>query len=116
MTAARLNIPVMLHVGDPAPFWNTFDYSNERYLEMALFPNRRCPPERCPPFEELMAERDRLFKKHPKTKFVAAHFGWHANDLGRLAKMFDQMPNLYVETGRFSTTSAGSRDSPTTSS
>ena len=27
-----------------------------------------------------MAERDRLFKKHPKTRFVAAHFGWHAND------------------------------------
>ena len=98
-TAARLNIAVMLHVGDPAPFWNAFDYSNERYLEMALFPNRRCPAERCPPFEELMAERDRLFKKHPKTKFVAAHFGWHANDLGRLAKMFDQMPNLYAETG-----------------
>jgi predicted TIM-barrel fold metal-dependent hydrolase len=98
-TAARLRIPVMLHVGDPAPFWDTFDYSNERYLEMALFPNRRCPAERCPPFEDLMAERDRLFKKHPKTKFVAAHFGWHANDLGRLAKMFEQMPNLYVETG-----------------
>jgi uncharacterized protein len=98
-TAARLNIPVMLHVGDPAPFWNTFDYSNERYLEMALFPNRRCPADRCPPFEELMAERDRLFKRHPKTKFVAAHFGWHANDLGRLGKMFDQMPNLYAETG-----------------
>ena len=98
-TAARLNIPVMMHVGDPAPFWEPFTYANERYLEMALFPNRRCPQERCPPFEELMAERDRLFKKHPKTKFVAAHFGWHANDLGRLAKMFDAMPNVYVETG-----------------
>ena len=97
--AARLNIPVMMHVGDPAPFWDPFTYANERYLEMALFPNRRCPQERCPPFEELMAERDRLFRKHPKTKFVAAHFGWHANDLGRLAKMFDAMPNLYVETG-----------------
>ncbi len=92
--AARLNIAVMMHVGDPAPFWDTFDYSNERYLEMALFPNRRCPP-----FEELMGERDRLFKKHPKTKFVAAHFGWHANDLGRLSRMFEQMPNVYVETG-----------------
>jgi predicted TIM-barrel fold metal-dependent hydrolase len=99
ITAARLNIPVMMHVGDPAPFWDEFAYSNERYLEMALFPNRRCPADRCPPFEELMAERDRLFKKHPKTKFVAAHFGWHANDLGRLGKMFDAMPNLYVETG-----------------
>jgi predicted TIM-barrel fold metal-dependent hydrolase len=99
MTAARLNIPVMMHVGDPASFWKPFDYSNERWLEMALFPNRRCPPERCPPFETLMAERDRLFKKHPKTKFVAAHFGWHANDLGRVARMFDAMPNVYVETG-----------------
>jgi predicted TIM-barrel fold metal-dependent hydrolase len=98
-TAARLNIPVSIHVGDPAPFWNAFDYSNERYLEMALFPNRRCPQERCPPFEELMAERDRLIKKHPKTRFVLAHFGWHANDLARVARMFDQMPNLYVDTG-----------------
>ena len=97
--AARLNIPVMLHVGDPAAFWDSFDYSNERYLEMALFPNRRCPADRCPPFEELMAERDRLFKKHPRTKFVAAHFGWHANDLGRLSRMFQEMPNVYVETG-----------------
>jgi predicted TIM-barrel fold metal-dependent hydrolase len=99
IAAARLNIPVMLHVGDPEPFWDPFNYSNERYLEMALFPNRRCPAERCPPFEELMAERDRLFKKHLKTKFVAAHFGWHANDLGRLARMFDAMPNVSVETG-----------------
>ena len=98
-TAARLNIPVIMHVGDPEPFWEPFDFTNERWLEMALFPNRRCPPDRCIAFEELMAERDRLFKKHPKTKFVAAHFGWHANDLGRLGRMFDEMPNLYVETG-----------------
>jgi predicted TIM-barrel fold metal-dependent hydrolase len=98
-TAARLDIPVMLHVGDPAAFWQPFDYSNERYLEMALFPNRRCPPERCPPFEELMAERDRLFRRHPKTTFVAAHFGWHANDLGRLSRLLQELPNVYVETG-----------------
>ena len=98
-TAARLRIPVVMHVGDPAAFWQPFDYSNERYLELALFPNRRCPPERCPPFEELMAERDRLFRRHPKTTFVVAHMGWHANDLARLGRMFDQMPNLYAETG-----------------
>jgi len=97
--AARLNIPVHIHVADPEPFWEPFDFNNERWLEMALFPNRRCPPERCPPFEELMAERDRLFKKHPKTRFVLAHLGWHGNDLGRLGRMFDEMPNLYVDTG-----------------
>ena len=59
-TAGRLNIPVMMHVGDPAPFWQPFDYSNERWLEMALFPNRRCPPDRCPPFEALIGQNTNL--------------------------------------------------------
>jgi predicted TIM-barrel fold metal-dependent hydrolase len=66
---------------------------------MALFSNRRFPPDRYPTFEQLMAERDRLFKKHPKTTFIAAHMGWHANDLGRLGRMFDEMPNVYGEVG-----------------
>jgi predicted TIM-barrel fold metal-dependent hydrolase len=46
-----------------------------------------------------MAERDRLFARHPKTRFIIAHLGWHGNDLGRLAAMFDRMPNLYTEVG-----------------
>ena len=44
-------------------------------------------------------ERDNLFKRNPKTIFVAAHMGWHANDLPRLGKMFDAMPNVYGELG-----------------
>ena len=46
-----------------------------------------------------MTERDNLFRKHPKTTFVAAHMGWHANDLGALSKMLDEMPNVYTEVG-----------------
>jgi predicted TIM-barrel fold metal-dependent hydrolase len=46
-----------------------------------------------------MTERDNLFRRHPKTTFVTAHLGWHANDLARLGKMFDEMPNLYTEVG-----------------
>ena len=46
-----------------------------------------------------MAERDRLFAKHPKTMFIAAHFGFHANDLDRLGRMLDRLPNVYTETG-----------------
>jgi predicted TIM-barrel fold metal-dependent hydrolase len=97
--AARLNIPVFIHTADPQEFFEPIDYSNERWLELSLFPERRYPNDRFPKFEEVMAERDNLFRKHPKTKFVAAHMGWHANDLGRLAKMMDQMPNLYTEVG-----------------
>ena len=99
-TCARLNIPAFIHTGDPAEFFQPLDYKNERWLEMALYPDRRYfERSRYPSFNDLMAERDRLFAKHPKTTFIVAHMGWHANDLGRLGAMFDKMPNLYTEVG-----------------
>ncbi len=98
-TAAANGAPVFIHTADPAEFFEPIDYKNERWLELALNGDRRYQDSRFPRFEELMAERDRLFKKHPKTKFIMAHLGWHANDLGRLSKMFDEMPNLYSEVG-----------------
>jgi predicted TIM-barrel fold metal-dependent hydrolase len=98
-TAARLNVPVLIHTADPQEFFREIGPDNERFLELALFPNRRYPQDRFPSFEQIAEERDNLFKRHPKTKFVMAHLGWHANDLGRLAKMFDDMPNVYGEVG-----------------
>ena len=97
--AARLRLPVFIHTADPPQFFETIDYSNERWLELALFPNRRYPPGEFPKFEELMTERDNLFRNNPKTMFVTAHMGWHANDLGRLGRMLTQMPNVYTEVG-----------------
>ena len=96
---ARLKIPVFIHTADPAEFFEPIDYHNERWLELSLFGDRRYPAGQFPRFEELMAQRDRLFKKHPQTTFVAAHMGWHANDLERLSKMLDSMPNVYTEVG-----------------
>lgn len=99
-TAARLKIPVFIHVADPAEFFQPFDYNNERWLELALYPERRYQDRsRFPAFEELMSERNRLFARHPRTIWVIAHLGWHANDLARLGRMFDSLPNLYSEVG-----------------
>lgn len=97
--AARLKLPVFIHTADPQEFFRPVDYTNERWLEQSLFPERRYPQDRYPSFEQLMAERDSLFKANPQTTFVAAHLGWHANDLGRLGTMFDQMPNVLGEMG-----------------
>jgi predicted TIM-barrel fold metal-dependent hydrolase len=97
--AARLNVPVFIHTADPQEFFRPIDFTNERWLELALYPDRRFPSPQYPTFEELMAERDRLFRRHPKTTFIAAHMGWHANNLARLGKMFDEMPNVYGEVG-----------------
>jgi uncharacterized protein len=98
--AARLGVPVFIHTADPQEFFRpVVDYTNERWLELSLFPGRRHPPDRFPSFEQLMTERDNLFRRHPRTTFVAAHMGWHANDLGRLGKLLDAYPNVYAEVG-----------------
>ena len=96
---ARLNIPVFIHTAEPQEFFEPIDFKNERWLELSLFGDRRYPPDQFPRFEELIAQRDRLFKKHPKTRFVMAHLGWHGNDLARLSKLLDEMPNVYTEMG-----------------
>jgi predicted TIM-barrel fold metal-dependent hydrolase len=97
--AARLKLPVFIHTADPQEFWQPLDYSNERWLELALFPGRRYPAEQYPSFETLMTERDNLLRRNPNTTFVIAHLGWHANDLGRLAKLMTELPNVHAEVG-----------------
>jgi len=96
---ARLHLAVFIHTADPEAFYLPHDLTNERWLEMSLFQGRAISPDVHPNFEEVMAERDSLFRANPKTTFVAAHMGWHAHDLGRLGKMLDDMPNLYTEMG-----------------
>ncbi|HSM03139.1 MAG TPA: amidohydrolase family protein [Longimicrobiales bacterium] len=97
--AGRLELPVFIHTADPSEFFEELDYTNERWLELALFPNRLYPADEYPSFEQLMEERDNLFRRHPNTIFVTAHMGWHANDLGRLGRLMDELPNVYTEIG-----------------
>jgi len=92
---ARLNVPVLIHIAEPQAFFEPLDFSNERWLELALYPDRR--HQTGVRFEELMTERNNMVKKHPNTKFILAHFGWHANDLARAGKLLDQNPNVYFD-------------------
>ena len=98
-TAGRLGIPVLMHVGEPLSFYEPVDRHNERWLELTLLPRRRLPADHYPSFDTMMEERDRRFARHPGTRFIAAHMGWHANDLGRLGRVLDRFPNVYAETG-----------------
>jgi uncharacterized protein len=94
-TCARLNIPVLIHVAEPPAFFEPLDYTNERWLELALYPDRR--HQTGVRFEELMTERNNMVKKHPNTRFILAHFGWHASDLARAGKLLDEHPNVYYD-------------------
>ena len=94
---AELGLPVLIHIAEPSPFFDPWDYQNERWLELKQFPQRARPLGKYPPFETLIAERNHLFAKHPKTNFIAAHLAFHGNDLERLGKTLDALPNMYVD-------------------
>ena len=95
--AGRLNVPVLIHTAEPPTFFEPPDYTNERWLELALFPSRRNYDPSKVKFAQLIAERDRMFAKHPKTRFIAAHFAYHGHDLGRAGALLDKLPNVYLE-------------------
>ena len=97
--AGELGIPVLIHTGDPAPFWQPHNNQNERWLELKEVPSRIRPPNKYPPFDTIMAEQHRLFAKYPKTKFINAHLGWYGNDLAKLGELLDRLPNMYTEIG-----------------
>ena len=94
-TCARLNVPVLIHIAEPPAFFEPLDFNNERWLELALYADRR--HQTGVRFETLMTERNSMMKRHPNTKFILAHFGWHANDLARAGKLLDENPNVYYD-------------------
>jgi predicted TIM-barrel fold metal-dependent hydrolase len=94
-TCAKHNVPVLIHIAEPPAFFEPLDYTNERWLELALYPDRR--HQTGVRFDELIAERNAMIKRHPNTKFILAHFGWHANDLARAGKFLDDNPNVYYD-------------------
>jgi len=96
---ARLDVPALIHTAEPQEFFQPLDMKNERWLELSLFRDRRNNQPGQATFEQLLSERDNVFRRHPRTRFIAAHFGWRANDLARAAKLLDEFPNVTLELG-----------------
>lgn len=95
----ELGIPVLIHAADPKSFWDPMDKDNERWLELKTRPRRKRSATNPAPWQQIIDEQHRMFKKHPKTKFINAHMGWYANNLDRLGELMDEMPNMSVGIG-----------------
>jgi uncharacterized protein len=93
----ELGIPVLIHTAEPAAFFLPIDAHNERYLELTQYPNRARPASKYPPFDSLIAEQHRMFKRHARTQFISAHLSWLGHDLQRLSRTLDSIPNMNVE-------------------
>ncbi len=94
----RLGIPVFIHSGDPEAFFHPTDATNERYEELIEHPDWSFYGKDYPSLESLLEARNRVFAKHPKTRFVSLHMGWPEN-LDWVQSMLDKYPNVMVEFG-----------------
>jgi predicted TIM-barrel fold metal-dependent hydrolase len=95
----RLGIPVFLHVADPEAFFHPIDARNERYEELIEHPDWSFYGPQFPSLQELVAQRDRMFAKHPHTMFVALHFGSWPENLDFVEQTLQKFPNVMIETG-----------------
>ncbi len=94
--AGDLKIPVMMHIADPAAFFLPIDANNERYEELAAHPDWSFYGAQFSK-HQLLDQRDRVFSRHPRTTFVAAHIAENSEDLERVSAMLDANPNVMVD-------------------
>ncbi len=96
-TAGDLGVPVLVHVGDPAAFFEPPDRHNERLEELLAHPNLRLHRRGVPALAALLDAFEAAVAAHPTTTFIAAHLGT-AENLGWVRRMLDTYPNLRVDT------------------
>jgi predicted TIM-barrel fold metal-dependent hydrolase len=93
----ELQLPVLMHVADPAAFFLPIDARNERFEELSRRPEWSFYGDDFPAQQELLRAWLQVVARHPRTIFIGAHLGNHGEDLGQLADWLDQHPNLFVE-------------------
>ena len=93
----QFNMPVAIHVSDPIAFFTPTDRFNERYEELNNHPDWSFHGGDFPNNEELLAARNRVMAKHPKTQFVVLHVGNFAENLQNVSENLDRFPNMFVD-------------------
>jgi len=96
---AAHRLPVYIHVSDPEAFFLPIDCTNERWDELGNHPEWSFHGKDFPSHKELMAARDRVLARHPKTLFVGLHVGHNAENLDFVSESLDRFPNFHVELG-----------------
>ncbi len=105
---AELGMPVNLHIADPVWAYQTMDRTNDGLMNALTWRLDNKPD--IVKHDGMIEILERTVKRHPKTTFVACHFANLDFDLGRLGKLLDTYPNLYVDTSaRFGETASAPR-------
>jgi len=96
-TCGQLNMPVAIHVSDPIAFFTPTDCFNERYEELNNHPDWSFYGRDFPSNAELLEARNRVFARHPKTRFIVLHVGNFSENLANVSENLNRFPNMNVD-------------------
>ena len=96
-TCGQLGMPVAIHISDPAAFFTPTDRFNERYEELNNHPDWSFYGHDFPNNAELIAARNRMIGRHPRTHFIVLHVGNFSENLQNVAENLDRFPNMTVD-------------------
>jgi predicted TIM-barrel fold metal-dependent hydrolase len=91
--AGRVGIPVFIHIGEPAAFYDAADAKNElrRSGNWSLY------GKGTPGLAALIEKFERVLSRFPHTRFVAVHAFNLGNDLGSVGRLLERHPNVQVD-------------------
>ena len=96
-TAGELKVPVLVHVADPAAFFDPLDASNERWEELSSHSDWHFPNPPFPSFIEIVEQFRTVVRRHKNTVFIGAHVGCYAENLRWVGALIKECPNFYVD-------------------
>ncbi len=91
--AAKLNMPVSIHMADPMWMYEPMDSTNDGLMNAYHW---RETNKKGLNHVQLVQTLINAVKKHPNTTFVACHLANLIYDLPKLGKMLDKYSNLYI--------------------
>jgi predicted TIM-barrel fold metal-dependent hydrolase len=96
--AAALNLVVLIHSGDPRAFFEPNTPANERWDELRVHPAWSFADPMYPRWTEILDEFERRVLRHPRLRFIGAHFGNAAEDPDRVESLLVRAPNYFIDT------------------
>ena len=96
--AAALNLVVLIHSGDPRAFFEPNTPANERWDELRVHPAWSFADPMFPRWAEILGEFERRVLRHPRLRFIGAHFGNAAEEPDRVESLLARAPNYYIDT------------------
>lgn len=94
---AEGDLPVTVHVADPAAFFAPLDQHNERIEELMRHPDWQFMGPEFPSMARILDSLEAAVAANPAVTFVGAHVGCYAEDLEWVDRMLRAYPNFHCD-------------------